>query len=284
MKNVQTEKKNYQQHYQKFIDFSVQKLKMTFFTKLLFSIMGGAFVAIGFIAYILSRKINDSWGIVVGSLLFPVGLLMCLFLGGNLFTSNCIASAGVLSKRYKWYHLLADLSVTLLGNFIGSFIVALIAWGAGAFHGDGYDALMRVANTKLNLLYTAQGHVTTQGTGHEWWTNIFSGMLCNVLVAGSVIAFITIDKKGVSVFVVYLMLVVFVLCGFQHVVANLFLYSAAMLAQIDHPTWDAVHYGQVFYVNLLPTLIGNFLGGVLITMACIGTNVLKHKHDDEEKQ
>ncbi len=260
-------------HCTEFIDYSNQKITMSFITKLLFSILGGIFIGMGFIAFILCKGKIPTYGTLLGSLLFPIGLLMCIYLGGNLFTSNCILISSVVSKQQTICKYTIDLLITLLGNLIGGFLLALIAWGAGVFHQEGeYNALMDVANGKMSA-----------SSGHDWWNNIFSGILCNVLVAGSILVYIKVDNKVVSTFIIYLMLVVFVFCGFQHVVANLYLYSEAMLVQINHTQlWNSTNYGEVFYINLIPTLIGNFIGGVAITMSVLGTTVLKHKSHDNE--
>ena len=268
------EQNQFKLHCSKFVDYGNQKISMSFVTKLLFSILGGGFIAIGFIAFILCKGQLGTYGALLGSLLFPVGLLMCIYLGGNLFTSNCILISSVVAKDSSIGKYTIDLLITLLGNLIGGFLVALIAWGAGVFRSTvNYEALMGVANSKMSAT-----------AGHDWWNNIFSGIMCNVLVAGSVLVYINVDNKVVSTFVIYLMLVVFVFCGFQHVVANLFLYSEAMLVQTNHEQmWNATNYGEVFYINLLPTLVGNFIGGVAITMGCMSTTLLKHKNHDREE-
>ncbi len=256
-----------------FISFSEQKITMNFWAKLLFSILGGVFIAMGFIAFILSKGNLGQYGSIIGSLLFPVGLMMCLYLGGNLFTSNCILIASVCSKQQKVSKYAIDLLITLLGNLIGGFLIALISWAAGAFETKiNYEALMSVANSKMDPY-----------SGHDWWNNIFSGILCNLLVAGSVIVYFKVENKAVATFVIYLMLTVFVFCGFQHVVANLFLYSTAMLAQTNHEQiWSGANYGKVFYINLIPTLIGNFIGGILITFSCMEIQVLKHSKSSKK--
>ena len=70
---------------------------------------------------------------LAGACMFPVGLLMCIYLGGNLFTSNCMGVIATVYRDKTIFAYFRDLMITFIGNMIGSFLIAAICWGAGIF-------------------------------------------------------------------------------------------------------------------------------------------------------
>lgn len=269
-------------------EFARAKLDYVWFKKLIFGMMGGLFIGIGYIGTLMVSTITgvsettSKLLSVAGSLLFPVGLLLCIYLGGNLFTSNCMGLISVVCKERKWYHYIFDLSLTFIGNWIGSLIIALIAWGAGLFgieHIEGERAakIIDLAKQKFDASHD-----------HDWWNNILSGILCNILVVACTMVSILTNKKGVGAFVVYLILVVFVISGYQHVVANMFIFTEAGLLS-THATdaqyiFTAHDVGKMFYINIIPTMLGNWIGGAIMSSVYMWASSYVKKNDKLEEQ
>ena len=259
------------EHFQVYNEYAKTKLQYTWFKKLIFSILGGLFIGIGYVGMLAivayTNDISDAAQIALklaGACMFPVGLLMCIYLGGNLFTSNCMGVIATVYHDKTVFAYFRDLLVTFIGNMIGSFLIALICWGAGIF-GPIKD-LSKQAEYIINM---AMSKIDAHHM-HSWWNNMLSGILCNILVVGAIIVSLNTKKKGVGAAIIYLMLVVFVLSGYQHVVANMYIFSQAGLMSIFsttvETTFTSQQVGQIFYVNIIPSAIGNLIGGIVMSL------------------
>ena len=85
------------------------------------------------------------------------------------------------------------------------------------------------------------------------------GIFCNMLVIIAIIV-ATIAKDVISkIASVVLPIMVFVACGFEHCVANMFLIPIGLLAK-------GVNFTGLFsmFGNILPVTLGNIVGGILI--------------------
>ena len=69
------------------------------------------------------------------------------------------------------------------------------------------------------------------------------------------------DIKGNKIAGLYLPTMLFVLCGFEHSVANMYFIPAGMMAASFHGIASAASFGSFLLGNLLPVTIGNLIGG-----------------------
>jgi formate transporter len=87
---------------------------------------------------------------------------------------------------------------------------------------------------------------------------IIRGILCNILVVLAVwMATGARDVIG-KLFACWFPVMLFVLCGYEHCVANMYFIPLGMF--LGAP----VTWGQICLNNLLPVTIGNIIGGSLI--------------------
>ena len=95
--------------------------------------LAGAYIAFGgFLAIVVGRgspalaQANPGLAKFVFGAVFPVGLMLVVIAGSELFTGNvgCITPA-CLSGRAKWTRLRRNWGVVYVGNFVGSLFVAL---------------------------------------------------------------------------------------------------------------------------------------------------------------
>ncbi len=63
----------------------------------------------------------------VAGAVFPIGLMLIVLLGGELFTGNCLISMAVYDKKEKLKGMIRNLTIVYISNFIGA---ALMAWGS----------------------------------------------------------------------------------------------------------------------------------------------------------
>ena len=71
-----------------------KKVKKTLLAKWILGFIGGAMIAIGYMAFvILSSNIPGGMGQLLGASVFPIGLIVILFAGGELITGNMMVVA-----------------------------------------------------------------------------------------------------------------------------------------------------------------------------------------------
>jgi len=78
------------------VQMAIKKTKTKSLKIFVLGIMGGIFIALGFIAYItvtqsLGANVDPGLSKLLGAAVFPVGLMLVLFVGGSLFTGNNLA-------------------------------------------------------------------------------------------------------------------------------------------------------------------------------------------------
>lgn len=70
---------------------------------ILLGIMAGAFIALGGATSSTAVHSISDVGLArtLAGAIFPVGLMMIVFVGGELFTGNCLITMAVLEKKYR---------------------------------------------------------------------------------------------------------------------------------------------------------------------------------------
>ena len=154
--------------------------------------------------------------------------------------------------------LLKNWGLVFLGNFLGALFVALLVTESGIFNQNA-DVVIATATAKTSL---------------PFFEAILRGILCNFLVCIAVwMAFAANTVQG-KIAAVFLPVMLFVLCGFEHSVANMFYIPAGMLqgafTNAVIPSID-----DYLFRNLLPVTIGNIIGGAIIVA---GGHYLAHRH------
>ena len=70
-------------------------------------------------------------------MIFPVGLMLIVFLGGELFTGNCLIVMDVFAKRTTWKGLMYNLVVVYFSNLIGALIIDTLLVFSGNLNYSG---------------------------------------------------------------------------------------------------------------------------------------------------
>lgn len=215
----------------------------------LMGLASGLFIGIAYIAAIYaSRSLADTGvkNLVFGGV-FTVAITMIVFMGGEMFTSNSMMFLPVIKKQIKFWKMLVNLIVVLLGNFIGCFILSLFTWLSGFFDNKAFlENAYNIVNHKLSI---------------PWWKAFFSGILCNFLVAGSIYISCATRSSTAKFLLIFLLIFVFALSGFSHVVANSYLWGLIPLFNIYDISTNINDFLKFGYQIQVPTLFGNFLGG-----------------------
>jgi len=136
------------------ITVGIDKATKPLFKLMLLGIFGGAFIALGGAGNIISAstlaKTDPGLAKFVGACVFPVGLIMVVILGSELFTSNCLLSVAYTNKKINFTQLIRNLVTVYLFNYVGSFIVAYITVRGGSFNADSLDYLQNIATHKVH--------------------------------------------------------------------------------------------------------------------------------------
>ena len=225
--------------------------------------MAGAFIAFAsegstMAAYnLLADPARYGLGRALAGAVFGTGLMLVLVAGGELFTGNCLMTAGVLDRRITARHMLINWLVVYLGNFLGSVFIAWLMSLSGLFRSGGGlpgGVTIRIAYAKCTLSFHAA---------------FVLGFLCNWLVCLAVwTAAAARDVTG-KLLCCFFVIGLFITSGFEHSVANMYYIPAGLFALKDPLLRAAAHIADTaplswsgFLVkNLLPVTLGNIAGG-----------------------
>ena len=193
---------------------------------LILSIYSGLCIGLGGTAYLSCDNK------VLGSFLFGLGLFTILNFSFNLFTGK--VGYFVNNKPSYW----GFLGIVWLGNFIGTFLFArMIAV-------TRYGAALQAKASALCLVKDGDSIVSLLILG------IFCGMLMFIAADG----YKSIENQVGKVVVVFLPVMVFILSGFEHCIADMFYFSLAS------------DFSLTMFKALIAITIGNSIGGGLIPL------------------
>lgn len=204
---------------------------------LLLGALAGAFIAFAGVAASIGGALG---GKLASATIFPIGLTMVLLAGSELFTGNCLFLMPLLRRNITAGHMLRNWVAVYLGNLLGSVAVAFLVVQCGALDGIA-EAAVAAALTKAALPFGVA---------------LLRGVLCNFLVCLAVWMAFCAQSAGGKVVSLFGPIFLFVLCGFEHSVANMYYIPAGIfLAENGEVTWLSL------WQNLLPVTLGNMLGG-----------------------
>lgn len=182
------------------------------------SIVAGMMIAIGGTIYLTLSGLE-------GALLFSMGLLTILCLKLELFTGK----AGLLATREI---TLGKLLEIWIGNFLGSWIFAFLL----IMTPKGVDLAMRASE------------IVAIRIANSFFVNFIYGIMCGMLMF---MAVKTWQFTNGNPFYAMMPVGIFILCGFNHCIADMFYLHLGCL-----------HFSD--YLVLIPTTAGNLVGTNII--------------------
>lgn len=241
------------------------KSKLPLVKMFLLGILAGAFIAFGAEASSLAAHNVTQVGIqrLIMGCVFPVGLIMVVLLGTELFTGNCMMVAAVADKRVKLAMLLRNWIVVYLGNLIGAALIVLLVSATGQL---GYSS---------NGLAVLTIKIAAAKTGLSFGAAFAGGILCNVLVCIAVLLAMASKSIIGKIAGIWFPIMAFVLSGFEHSVANMYYIPAGIFASMNPAYATAAQEAGVnmanlnalgFLGNIVPVTLGNFVGGAVIAL------------------
>ena len=191
---------------------------------LVYGILGGFCIGIGGTAFLsLDSKI-------LGALFFTVGLFTICTFGFNLFTGK-VCYVFDNGKEFA-----INLLPIWLGNLIGAWLVAFLLHG-----------------TRLELTEKAVSMCQVK-LEDSLWSIFVLAIFCNILIYIAVDGFKNNPHEIGKYLSLLFGVMVFILCGFEHCVANMFYISMANM-------WSFKSF-----IFIIVSTLGNAVGGVLIPL------------------
>ena len=236
----------------------VRKASLSAVNLLLLGFFAGMFIALaGAASSIGSAMIeNPSAAKLVSSIIFPAGLAMVVLTGSELFTGNSLMIISLLDKKIGLPGLLKNFILVYLGNFLGSLLVSSIFVYS-------HTTDMFNAGLAQNLLSTAAAK-----TSLTFSDAFLRAILCNVLVCIAVWMTMSAERVSGKIAALYPPIMVFVLCGFEHCVANMFYIPTGLFIQAEYGlAAEGLTWINFVFKNLVPVTLGNLVGGMAIVGA-----------------
>lgn len=189
------------------------------------SIFAGIMIGIAGTVYL---RVDNN---IVGAFLFSIGLLVICMYGMNLYTGKI---GYVLINKLNYIY---ELLITILGNFIGTFLVARLVL-LTRFKSVS-DKAVYLVNLKLN----------------DNLLSIFIlAMLCGILMYIAVNNYKKINNEIGKYSCIFMCVMVFILSGFEHSIANMYYISVANLLSLK----------SLLYILIM--ILGNSVGSILIAL------------------
>ncbi|MBD5632131.1 MAG: formate/nitrite transporter family protein [Clostridia bacterium] len=237
-----------------YVQIAKGKTTQVWWKTLILAVLAGAFIALGgAFATVAGSGYTGAQASLIKGAVFPLGLILVVICGAELFTGNCLLIAPLLKREVKVTGVLKNLGIVYCGNLIGAVLIALLV-----IFGDAYKDVAKAAMDLAAAKCTANFGYT-----------LLRGILCNILVCLAVWGAMASKNAVGKVLIVYMPVFAFVACGFEHSVANMFYLSAGLLAQpvYNLAAVDGLNVGNAILYNLLPSTLGNIIGGMLIGVA-----------------
>ncbi|WP_240703965.1 formate/nitrite transporter family protein [Porphyromonas levii] len=216
----------------------------------LLGVLGGAYIALGgWLSFYVSHGMpyitegNPALVKLIQGVLFPVGLILIILVGGELFTGNtAYLVTGARKRIIPWGYLAKNWGIVWLTNLVGALLLCyLLVQQTGMLASEPWvSAIVSTAKSKVSL---------------PWSTIFFKGIGANWLVCLAVWLGLSSQEMLGRLVGLWLPVMVFVTLGYEHSVANMFYIPMGMMCGAD------VSIVLLFWNNLIPATFGNIVGG-----------------------
>ena len=226
---------------------------MKYLKVLLFGVFAGLAIGLGsFVFTIVTAYWTSIWGSIFGSALFSIGLILVCVLGLQLYTGKV---GVVFDDREKLAENAISLPIMLVGNAIGAF---------------GLGILCYLIFKNVPTVFDRINNISIGKTGSD--SVFLQGIFCGALVYIAVYFFKNLKNWGMKIIGIITAVTLFVYCGFQHCIANMFYFGMAFNWSIDM-LW-----------NLLIVILANSLGALLIRCIVHLTAIIAQPKENKEDQ
>lgn len=175
--------------------------------------------------------------------MFPVGLILVVVAGAELFTSNtAYFTPGALSGKHSLSVVLRSWVTVYASNFAGAlFFSYFLIYLTGIVHYDPWhSSIIKLAEAKVSYPFLT---VFLKGIGANW-------LVCLAIWLG-----ISAKDTTGKILGIWWPVMCFVAIGYEHCIANMF-YVPLGIFEGANVSWT-----QFLLNSLLPSTLGNIVGG-----------------------
>ena len=227
----------------KAVEVEKTKANLSILKMLVLGILAGMFIALAGVGATIG---SAHGGKLAGALIFPIGLIMVVIAGSELFTGNNLMVMSWLKGKIKLRELLKNWLIVFIGNLLGALLVAFFVVYSGIFDSIS-ESVIATATTKSNL---------------DFLEAILRGVFCNFLVCIAVWMAFSAETIAGKILAIFGPIFLFVLCGFEHSIANMFYGPAGIFMGLRTGLApENLNVGLFLINNLLPVTLGNIIGG-----------------------
>jgi len=210
---------------------------------------------------------DQPWRPLISKIGYSVGFLIVILGRQQLFTENTLTAIIPLLARRNTETLLRVIRlwiVVLLANLVGAHLFAWVVGNTPMFKPDIQSAMLSLAKEVADVSF-----------GSALLRGIFAGWL----IAMMVWMLAAVDTGRILVIII--MTYVVGLADLTHIIAGSV--EVLFLAMVGAKAWTAVAWGY-----MLPTLIGNIIGGTSLTAAVnhaqVVAGMVARRHDNPIKK
>ena len=203
-----------------------------------FGVLAGFAIGLGGFASLFLKHDTSAISTVLQAFIFTIGLFLICTLGFYLYTGKIGYILGANKK------FIIDLPIILVGNFVGAALMGYISYfliqSGNLTH--IHESLLKIYEVK------ASNAMTLEGFGSLF----LKGILCGFCVFLAVFIYANAKNAGFKYLGLILPIMAFVICGFEHCIANVYYFSASN-------SWTADSVLNILYVT-----VGNSVGSILL--------------------
>lgn len=223
---------------------------------------GGYAALAGFLYHVTTQDAIQFMGVgagrFFGASLFVTALVMILFAGSELFTGNCLITTGLFTGRIGVTDVLRNWFWVYTFNMCGAVVIGYLIYKTGLVSTPvGVNAL-NIAAAKVNI-----------PLGQLFLRAVF----CNWMVALAVWISAASDDAFGKIALMWFPITLFVTCGFEHSIVNMYYLSMGLFvkygspeivaaANIDPALLTSLDLYGYWFRNMIPVTIGNIAGAV----------------------
>ena len=221
---------------------------MKYLKVLLFGIFAGLAIGLGSLVYTVVSTYSNS---ILASALFSIGLILVCTLGLQLYTGKI---GVVFDDREKLKENAINLPIMLVGNAIGAFTLGIVC----------HFIFLNVPELVTRINDIAFGKIASK-------TVFTQGIFCGALVYIAVYLFKNLENYAMKIIGIITAVTLFVYCGFQHCIANMFYFGMAFDWNLD-VLW-----------NILAVILTNSVGALLVRCLVHLAAVIKSSPKKEDE-
>ena len=223
---------------------------MKYLKVLLFGIYAGLAIGLGSLAFtVVSAYLTSKEGVMFASALFSIGLILVCVLGLQLYTGKI---GVVFDDREKLKENAINLPIMLVGNAIGAFALGVLC----------HLMFMNIPEIATRIVAISEAKTSSNFV-------LLEGIFCGALVYIAVYSYKNFQNWGMKIIGIIVAVTLFVYCGFQHCIANMFYFGMAFNWNINM-IW-----------NLLIVILTNSVGALLVRCIVHLTAIIATKKENQ---